>query len=121
MATFRCKLLLLLCAAVASASAPNPVHWRRVNAETLRHFTALLRIDTSNPPGTETEAAKYLAGVLEREGIPVKLLALDPARANLVARIKGNGSAPASPAGPERFEIRAPLYLSLADCAPGSR
>src|ERR1039458_4813814 len=46
MATFRCKLLLLLCAAVASASAPNPVHWRRVNAETLRHFTALLRIDT---------------------------------------------------------------------------
>jgi acetylornithine deacetylase/succinyl-diaminopimelate desuccinylase-like protein len=93
MATFRCKLLLLLCAAVASASAPNPVHWRRVNAETLRHFTALLRIDTSNPPGTETEAAKYLAGVLEREGIPVKLLALDPARANLVARIKGNGSA----------------------------
>jgi len=59
----------------------------------LRHYTALLRIDTSNPPGNETAAAKYLAGVLEREGIPVKLLALEPARANLVARIKGDGSA----------------------------
>jgi acetylornithine deacetylase/succinyl-diaminopimelate desuccinylase-like protein len=44
-------------------------------------------------PGNETEAATYLQRVLEREAIPVKLLALEPARANLVARIKGNGSA----------------------------
>ena len=85
--------LALLLLPLALASAPNPAHSRRVNAETLRHFTALLRINTTNPPGNETEAAKYLAHVLEREGIPVKLLALDPARANLVARIKGNGSA----------------------------
>jgi acetylornithine deacetylase/succinyl-diaminopimelate desuccinylase-like protein len=75
------------------AAQPNPLHSRKLNAETLRHFTALLRIDTSNPPGNETEAANYLAGVLQREGIPVRLLALDPARANLVARIQGNGSA----------------------------
>ena len=93
MATFRYKLLLLLCCRVAFAAAPNPLHSRRLNAETLRHFSALLRMDTSNPPGNETEAARYLAGVLQREGIPVKLLGLDPARANLVARIKGDGSA----------------------------
>ncbi|HUE23045.1 MAG TPA: M20/M25/M40 family metallo-hydrolase [Bryobacteraceae bacterium] len=86
-------LLLLLCAPLLLAAPPNPIHSRKLNAETLRHFTALLRIDTSNPPGNETEAAKYLADVLQREGIPVKLLALDPARANLVARIQGNGSA----------------------------
>jgi acetylornithine deacetylase/succinyl-diaminopimelate desuccinylase-like protein len=84
---------LLFQAALAFPAAPNPVQSRKLNAETLRHFTALLRIDTSNPPGNETAAAKYLAGVLEREHIPVKLLALDPARANLVARIRGNGSA----------------------------
>jgi acetylornithine deacetylase/succinyl-diaminopimelate desuccinylase-like protein len=77
----------------AAAAQPNPIPSRKLNAETLRHFTALLRIDTSNPPGNETAAAKYLAGVLEHEHIPVKLLALDPARANLVARIRGNGSA----------------------------
>jgi len=75
------------------SAPPNPPHPRKLNAETLRHYTALLRIDTSNPPGNETAAAKYLADVLEREGIPVKLLALDPARSNLVARIRGNGSA----------------------------
>jgi acetylornithine deacetylase/succinyl-diaminopimelate desuccinylase-like protein len=85
--------LLLAVQQVLSAAQPAPLHSRKLNAETLRHFTALLRIDTSNPPGNETEAAKYLAGVLEREGIPVKLLSLDPARANLVARIRGSGSA----------------------------
>jgi acetylornithine deacetylase/succinyl-diaminopimelate desuccinylase-like protein len=69
------------------------VDWSAVNQETLRHFTALLRIDTSNPPGNETAAAKYLAGVLTREGIPVKLPALETTRANLVARVKGDGSA----------------------------
>jgi acetylornithine deacetylase/succinyl-diaminopimelate desuccinylase-like protein len=93
MATSPYNLLLVFCASVAFAASSNPVHSRKLNAETLRHFTALLRIDTSNPPGNETEAAKYLAGVLEREGIPAKLLAVDPARANLVARIQGNGSA----------------------------
>jgi acetylornithine deacetylase/succinyl-diaminopimelate desuccinylase-like protein len=87
------RALSALLPAVALAAQPAPIHSRKLNAETLRHFTALLRIDTSNPPGNETAAAKYLAGVLEREGIPVKLLSLDPARANLVARIRGNGSA----------------------------
>ncbi len=85
--------LLCLWGAVSAAAEVNPTHRHRVNTETLRHFTALLRINTSNPPGNETEAAKYLAAVLEREGISTQLLALDPARANLVARIKGNGSA----------------------------
>ena len=92
-AGLRVPAILLLCASSILSAAPRPIHWRSVNAEALRHFTALLRIDTSNPPGNETEAAKYLAGVLEREGIPVKLLALEPARANLVARVRGNGSA----------------------------
>jgi acetylornithine deacetylase/succinyl-diaminopimelate desuccinylase-like protein len=93
MATSPYNLLLVLCASVAFAAPRNLVHPRKLNAETLRHFTALLRIDTSNPPGNETEVAKYLASILEREGISAKLLALDPARANLVARIQGNGSA----------------------------
>ncbi|MBP1716325.1 MAG: peptidase, partial [Deltaproteobacteria bacterium] len=69
-----------------------PVSWDRVEKETLDHFLALVRTDTSSPPGNETRVAEYLKGVLEGEGIPAKLLALDPKRANLVARIRGNGS-----------------------------
>ncbi len=86
-------LVCLLLPALALAADPHPIDWRKLNAEALRHFIALLRIDTTNPPGNETRAADYLQAVLEREGIPVKLLALEPARANLVARIKGNGAA----------------------------
>jgi len=59
-----------------------------VEAETMQHFQALLRIDTSSPPGNETKAAQYLKGILDKEGIPSEILALEPARGNLVARIK---------------------------------
>jgi len=69
-----------------------PVSWDRVEKETLDHFLTLIRTDTSSPPGNETRVAEYLKHVLEGEGIPAKLLALDPKRANLLARIRGNGS-----------------------------
>jgi acetylornithine deacetylase/succinyl-diaminopimelate desuccinylase-like protein len=92
MAVIRSCIAILFCAWVALGSEPA-AHSRKLNAETLRHFRELLRINTANPPGNETEAARYLANVLDREGVPAKLLALEPGRANLVARIKGDGSA----------------------------
>ncbi len=84
--------VLLASSAVAQVMAQVPtVDWKAQQAETLRHYRALVQIDTSNPPGNETLAVNYLKGVFEAEGIPVKTFALQPARANLVARIKGNG------------------------------
>jgi acetylornithine deacetylase/succinyl-diaminopimelate desuccinylase-like protein len=74
------------------AQAPREPDWSAVRAETLQHFQALLRFDTSDPPGSEKPAAEYLKQVLEREGIPVQLFALEPHRPNLVARLKGNGT-----------------------------
>jgi acetylornithine deacetylase/succinyl-diaminopimelate desuccinylase-like protein len=65
--------------------------WRTIEAETLEHFQALLRLDTSNPPGNEKLVTEYLQRVLEKEGIPVETFALEPSRPNLVGRIKGNG------------------------------
>jgi acetylornithine deacetylase/succinyl-diaminopimelate desuccinylase-like protein len=62
----------------------------------MRHFQALLRFDTSDPPATppggERPAAEYLKAVFDKEGIPAQLLALEPNRPNVVARLKGNGS-----------------------------
>lgn len=55
---------------------------------------ALLRIDTSNPPGRETPAAVELARYLEAAGIECELVARDPDRANLIARIHGTGDGP---------------------------
>src|SRR5207302_6745714 len=51
-----------------------------------------LKIDTTNPPGNESKAVNYVKAVLDREGIANEVLALDPNRGNLIARIKGNGS-----------------------------
>ena len=83
--------LCALCASLFSASAQAP-DWTKVNPETLRHFRALVQIDSTNPPGNETKVAEYVKGVLEAEGIPVTLAAQDPARANVIARLKGDGS-----------------------------
>lgn len=89
----------LACAAAVSgvqvtaqtASTPN---WDALQAETLQHFQALLRLDTQNPPGNEYLVTDYLKGVLEKEGIPVQIVASDPKRPNLVARLKGSGRKP---------------------------
>src|SRR6202008_4339941 len=39
----------------------------------------------------EQPAAEYLKKVLEAEGIPVEIVALEPRRPNVVARLKGSG------------------------------
>jgi acetylornithine deacetylase/succinyl-diaminopimelate desuccinylase-like protein len=65
--------------------------WKAVEEETLRHFQAILRMDTQNPPGRETQVVEYLKKALDAEGIPNRIFALEPDRANLVARLKGNG------------------------------
>src|SRR5262245_40778647 len=75
----------------SSLAAPASVNWKQQEAETLRHYRALVQLDTSSPPGNETRAVDYLKQVFEKEGIAVKTFSLDPKRANLVARIKGNG------------------------------
>ena len=84
--------LVLGGAMIAAAQAPRAVDWSRVEQETMQHFQALLRMDTSDPPGNERPAAEYLKQVLDREGIPAQLFEAEPNRLNLVARLKGNGS-----------------------------
>lgn len=54
----------------------------------------LLRVDTSNPPGRETAAADLLACYLRSHGVECEIVARDPARANLVARLRGSGDGP---------------------------
>lgn len=81
--------ILSLTAQLASAQT---IDWTKANEELMRHFQALIRIDTQDPPGNETRVVTYIKQVLEAEGIPVTVAAKDPARANAIARIKGNGS-----------------------------
>jgi acetylornithine deacetylase/succinyl-diaminopimelate desuccinylase-like protein len=54
---------------------------------------ALLRMDTTNPPGNERPAADYLDGMLREAGYEPVLLESAPGRANLVCRRAGSGAA----------------------------
>ena len=78
------------CVAAAGAQTTGP-DWAGVEAETMRHYQALLRLDTSNPPGNEDLAAQYLKGVFDKAGIPAEIVAHDTKRSNVIARLKGSG------------------------------
>jgi acetylornithine deacetylase/succinyl-diaminopimelate desuccinylase-like protein len=54
----------------------------------------LIRLNTVNPPGNETQAAELLRDYLEPFGVECELYAREPERANLVARIRGRGDGP---------------------------
>jgi acetylornithine deacetylase/succinyl-diaminopimelate desuccinylase-like protein len=83
--------ILVVIACVGRAGSQLQWDAAAIEAETMQHFQALLRLDTSSPPGNEIRAVEYLEQVLKREGIPYQIFAKDPQRPNLVARIKGNG------------------------------
>ncbi|MDX1499117.1 MAG: M20/M25/M40 family metallo-hydrolase [Woeseiaceae bacterium] len=85
-------LVTLSAADLAGAQERFLVDWDRVTEEAIGHLQSLIRINTTNPPGNETEAAEYVRAVLAREGIDSELYWLEASRANLVARIPGNGS-----------------------------
>ena len=54
----------------------------------------LIRIDTSNPPGNEEDAQRLLAETLTEAGFDCELLAAEPGRPNLVARLGGESAGP---------------------------
>jgi len=67
--------------------------WERLGDETADVLAELIRIDTQNPPGAETAAARAIARKLEAEGIPAEVVESAPGRGNLHARIRGAGDA----------------------------
>jgi acetylornithine deacetylase/succinyl-diaminopimelate desuccinylase-like protein len=86
------RLAILLLLAIPLLAPAADIDYQKLNAETLEHFSNLIRIDTSSPPGNESLAVDYLKKVLDKEQIPYQIFTLEKDRANLVARIKGNGS-----------------------------
>jgi acetylornithine deacetylase/succinyl-diaminopimelate desuccinylase-like protein len=56
-----------------------------------RLLQELIRLDTVNPPGNETQAAELLRDYLAESGVESELYAKVPERANLVARLPGSG------------------------------
>ena len=59
----------------------------RIQGEAIIWLQDLIRINTTNPPGNEIVAAKYIADILKREGIPSEIFESTPGRGFLVARL----------------------------------
>lgn len=86
------SLLLLLSVVPARAQGSNPPNFDALAAEATTWLQEYLRIRTVNPPGNETEGAKFLQAVLAREGIESEILESAPGRGNLYARLPGTGA-----------------------------
>jgi acetylornithine deacetylase/succinyl-diaminopimelate desuccinylase-like protein len=68
--------------------------WRDVCGEATALLQRLLRIDTTNPPGNELEAARQLQQVLAGDGLDSELLEPAPGRANLICRLESGSDEP---------------------------
>lgn len=67
--------------------AKPQIDWDALTAEATSLFREYLRIDTSNPPGNETLAVRFLGEILNAEGIPFETADSAPGRGNLFARL----------------------------------
>ena len=82
----------------AQGSAPaaaRPVDWTALQRDGVALMRDYLRINTTNPPGNELAAARFIRDFLAKEGIEAQILdtaELGAGRANLYARVKGNGT-----------------------------
>src|ERR1700722_9875250 len=92
--------MLALCPAVAFYDNSGcirrgnsmPISWQAFQNEALDCLRALIRLDTSNPPGNERIAADYLAESLGAHGVESVIRDGAPTRGNLVARYPGTDS-----------------------------
>jgi len=84
----RAALVIVLLALPAHAAE---IDWVAVEREATHLLSAYLRIDTSNPPGNESAAARFLADQFRNEGIDVQLFESAPGRGTVLARLPGTG------------------------------
>lgn len=88
----RRRACLFLIAAVLSVSPLVAQDFAASGDEAISLLQGMVRIDSSSPPGNETEVCEFIQGVLAAEGIESHIYEMEPGRGNLVARIPGNGS-----------------------------
>lgn len=67
--------------------------WDALEQEAVRLLSEYIALDTSNPPGNESIAARWFADLLAREGIESAFYAAAPERESLIARLPGDDAA----------------------------
>jgi len=99
-------LLGLAGAVNGAAQETPPVDVAKLSEEATGWLRGLIRINTTNPPGNELAAARYLAEILEREDIRAEVIETAAGRGIVIARLQ---------AGPFPDPSRALLLLGHID------
>lgn len=73
-------------------SFAQSARWAEYQDEATKLLQEYIRIDTSDPPGNEMEAAKFFKGLFDGAGIPNTIYPYAPGRANIYAVLKGDGT-----------------------------
>lgn len=96
MNVWRSVSLLTALAAVlcgpAGAAAQKAPDWNALSDEAVGLLQKYVQVDTTNPPGNEIEAAKFLKAFFDKEGIENRIVESAPGRASIFARLRGDGS-----------------------------
>jgi acetylornithine deacetylase/succinyl-diaminopimelate desuccinylase-like protein len=80
---------LIFAAGNVRAQAPSAQPDLSKLAEEAQGWLAdMIRINTSNPPGNEMAVAKYISGILQKEGIPNEVLEIAPGRGVAIGRLQ---------------------------------
>ncbi len=93
--TLTIGLTVCLLGASKLTAQARSLDWNAVARESQSVLSDYLRVNTTNPPGNEIVGARFLKAILDREGIEARILdttEMGPNRANLYARLRGNGS-----------------------------
>src|SRR5712692_3118076 len=87
---WRWALAAVVCTALcagARAQQATAVDYAKLSEEAQGWLQGLVRINTIYPPGNELAAAKYLAGILEKEGITTQVIEYAPGRGIVIAHL----------------------------------
>jgi len=76
--------------APAQALPSQSTDLSKLQADALGWLQGLIRINTTNPPGNELVAAKYIAAVLDHEGIHSDIIETAAGRGFIVARLSAS-------------------------------
>ncbi|MCL2358999.1 MAG: M20/M25/M40 family metallo-hydrolase [Nitrososphaerota archaeon] len=65
-----------------------------IKEEITNFLSNLIRINTTNPPGNETQAARFIAEYLAKDGLKSEIFESTPGRGSIITRLKGTGKKP---------------------------
>ena len=76
---------------IEKAPPPKPINYDRLTQEAVTLLQHYVRINTTNPPGNELDAAKLLKEKFLADGIPATVWEPAPGRGIVAARLRGIG------------------------------